>query len=173
MEHASEVLAARFGDLASSKHQTTSSIESTASISNTSIEIPAEVDQLIDNKAYRPKFRKLVREYPKEIMALVELAQTKANPSHWFAVVTAKKNWERTLKFLAELFRVRETAARVAEKLGAAVTTFIYQQVWRGVNVERWADTAREVGTHKAKYFTWLCRRETAGEAQRAPRRPV
>lgn len=27
--------------------------------SNTSIDIPAPVDELIDNKAYRPKFRKL------------------------------------------------------------------------------------------------------------------
>jgi hypothetical protein len=77
-------------------------------------------------------------------------------------MATAKVNWERTLKFLAELFRVRELAQRVATKLKTAVTAFIYQQVWRRVNVERWADTAVEVGEHKGKYFTWLCRRETA-----------
>lgn len=74
--------------------------------------------------------------------------------------MTAKKNWERTLKFLAELFRVRELAERVADKLNTAVTSFIYQQVWRGANVERWADTAVEAGKHRSKYFTWLCRRE-------------
>jgi hypothetical protein len=51
---------------------------------------------------------------------------------------------------------------RVATKLKTAVTSFIYQQAWRGVNVERWADHAAEVGEHKGKYFTWLCRRETA-----------
>ncbi len=136
------------------------SIEGSASNNITSIEIPAEVDALIDNKAYYPKFRKLMREYPRELMALVELARTKAQPSRWFAVATAKKNWERTLKFLAQLFKVRELAERVAAKLKTAVTSFIYQQAWRGVNVERWADIAAEVGEHKAKYFTWLCRRE-------------
>src|SRR6266568_2201226 len=62
------------------------------------------------------------------------------------------------LKFVAGLFRVRELAERVAKKLQTAVTGFIYQQVWRGVNVERWADTAAEAGEHKGKYFTWLCR---------------
>jgi hypothetical protein len=33
-----------------------------------------------------------MREYPREIMALVEIARTKAQPSRWFAVATAKKN---------------------------------------------------------------------------------
>jgi hypothetical protein len=163
MNHAGEVLAGRYGQRSSlstltSKNNT--SIEGSATNSNTSIEIPPEVDQLIDNKAYYNKFRKLLREYPREIMALVEIAHTKDQPSHWFAVATAKKNWERTLKFVNELFKVRELADRVAKKLKTAVTTFIYQQVWRGVNVERWADTAAEAGRHKAKYFTWLCKRE-------------
>jgi hypothetical protein len=166
MNRAGDVLAARFGQRLSSTSSLTSknntSIEGSASNSSTSIEIPAEVDRLIDNKAYYPKFRKLVREYPREIMALVELAHTKDRPSHWFARVTAKANWERTLKFLNELFKVRELAVRVAKKLKTAVTSFIYQQVWAGVNVERWADTAAEVGKHPAKYFTWLCRREAA-----------
>jgi hypothetical protein len=62
-------------------------------------------------------------------MPLVEIAHTKAHPSRWFAVATAKKNWERTLKFVNELFKVRELAERVAKKLKTAVTGFIYQQV--------------------------------------------
>src|SRR6266511_6119336 len=165
MNCAADVLAARYGRRSSlptltSKNNT--SIEGSASNNITSIEIPAEVDALIDNKAYYNKFRKLMREYPREIMVLAELARTKTQPSRWFATVTAKNNWERTLKFLAELFRVRELAKRVAEKINTAVTGFIYQQVWRGVNVERWADTAAEVGEHRAKYFAWLCRREAA-----------
>lgn len=44
-------------------------------------------------------------------------------------MATAKKNWERTLKFVNELFKVRELAERVAKKLKTAVTGFIYQQV--------------------------------------------
>jgi hypothetical protein len=165
MNRAGDVLAARFSQrpsLSSLTSKNKTSIEGSVNNSITSIEIPAEVDALIDNKAYYNKFRKLVREYPKEILTLAELASTKDRPSHWFARVTAKKNWERTLKFLAELFRVRELAERVAKKLSITVTSFIYQQVWRGVNVERWADTAAEVGEHRAKYFTWLCRREAA-----------
>jgi hypothetical protein len=83
-------------------------------------------------------------------------------PSHYFAKGCKVGIWEeRTLKFLAELFAVRELAERVATKLKTAVTRYIYQQVWRGVNVERWADMAAEAGEHKAKYFTWLCRRES------------
>jgi hypothetical protein len=48
----------------------------------------------------------------------------------------------------------------VARKLRTTVSRFIYQQIWRGVNVERWAATAAEVGRHKAKYFTWLCKQQ-------------
>lgn len=156
MHSTGELLAARLTSL----QDNTSSIESNASNTINSIDIPAEVDALIDNKAYYPKFRKLLREHPREIMALVELAYTKANPSHWFAVATAKRNWERTLTYLAQLFKVRELAQRTAQRLGTSVTRFIYKQVWRGVNVERWAATAAEAGRHKSRYFAWLCQRE-------------
>jgi len=96
MNRAGDMLATRYGQRPSpstltSKNKT--SIESSVGNNITSIEIPAEVDALIDNKAYYNKFRKLMREYPQEIMALVELARTKDQPSHWFARVTAKKNW--------------------------------------------------------------------------------
>jgi hypothetical protein len=166
MNHAGAVLAARYGQrqtstsLLTSKNNT--SIEDNVSNNTTSIEIPAVVDALIDNKAYYPKFRKLLREYPREIMALVEIAHTKAQPSRWFATVTAKRNWERTLKFVSELFQVRELAERVAEKLKTIATNFVYRQIWRGINVERWADTAAETGRHRIKYFVWLCSREAS-----------
>jgi hypothetical protein len=131
----------------------------------TSIELPAEIDALIDNKSYRPRFQKLWRLYPQELVEWARVAIEKKGltepPSHYFAKGCKVGIWEeRTLKFLAELAKVRELAERVAAKLNTAVTRFIYQQVWRGVNVERWADMAAEVGEHKGKYFTWLCRRE-------------
>src|SRR6266702_2401880 len=94
MNRAGDVLAARFSKRPSQSFLTSknkTSIEGSVNNSITSIEIPTEVDALIDNKAYRPKFRKLMREYPREIMALVELAHTKAQPSRWFATVTALK----------------------------------------------------------------------------------
>jgi hypothetical protein len=41
-------------------------------------------------------------------------------------VATAQENRERILKFVNELFRVRELAERVAKKLKTAVTNLIY-----------------------------------------------
>jgi hypothetical protein len=49
------------------------------------------------------------------------------------------------LEFLAKLAKVEQTAERVAQKLHIEVGKFIYQQIWRGVNVERRADTAAEM----------------------------
>jgi hypothetical protein len=128
--------------------------------SNNSIELTAEVDELIDNKAYRPRYRKLMREYPSELTALAKYARSQARPSRFFAKCCAVANWERTLRFIAKIAKVRRMAERVARKLQTDVTRFIYKQVWAGVNVERWADTAAEVGRDKTKYFAWLCRQE-------------
>jgi hypothetical protein len=73
---------------------------------------------------------------------------------------------ERTLQFLAKLFEVQAKAVRVASRIKTTVTALIYQQIWRGVNVERWADTAAEVGRHKAKYFAWLCKYHGVGHGR-------
>jgi hypothetical protein len=57
-----------------------------------------------------------------------------------------------------------KTAARVVEKLGHQVSEkVVYKFIWAGANVERWADTARETGRSRGKYFSWLCGRELAG----------
>jgi hypothetical protein len=166
---------------------TNNSIETTASKSIKSIElaqtnsnssgpdqgpIPNEVDALIDNKMYRRKFKKLIRDgHLGSLVKLAEVAQTKPQPSRWFATVTAKANWERTLRFLAKLIEIEEKAARVVAKISTASVRFVYQQIWRGVNVERWADTAAEVrhdrpGHSKVKHFIWLCQREHAQKVQ-------
>jgi hypothetical protein len=165
MNNAGALLKARYAQQIAARTQmlkspNATSIEGTGNNSTSSIELPAEVDALIDNKAYYPKFRKLMREHKREVLALVEIAATKERPSHWFAKATAKANWDRTLVFLAKLFKVQEIAARVAGKLGGEVTRFIYKQIWSGANVERWADIAKEAGKHRGKYFGWLCRRE-------------
>ena len=80
-------------------------------------------------------------------------------------MATAKKNWERTRKFLVELFCVREVAQRAAAKLNTVITAFIYQHIWRGANVERWADLAMETphdkpGRSPIRRFAWLCGRK-------------
>lgn len=166
-----------------------SSIESSVSTNNTSIELPPEIDALIDNKAYRNKFKRLVREgYSQELLELADIARSKDKPSHWYAKTTKTKPapgqegqptmWERSLDYLAKLHNVQVMARLVAAKLGTAVTKGIYKQIWRGANVERWADTAAEIkqlagqkmgkqiirkDTDPAKYFMWLCSRELAG----------
>lgn len=71
------------------------------------VEIPPEVDRLIDNKMYRNRVRFLIRVHGVHYMIkCAELAQTKAKPSHWFAkAVISTRNWhERTLTMLEALF---------------------------------------------------------------------
>ena len=179
MNHVNTLLAARYGQHASrrsslAKQQDKTSIEGNVSNNNTSIELPAEILALIDNKAYINRHSKLYRLYPRELMELARIARTKAKPSNWYATATKKGNAEGhedhfvavTLKWVREtVLSVQKTAARVAAKIGTDVTNFIYKQVWQGVNVERWADTAAEVGRHKGKHFAWLCKREMDARA--------
>jgi len=171
MNHAGALLAAQYGHKASPhtplKYKNTSSIETNVDEGKkpTSVELPAEIDALIDDKRYLPRFKKLWRLYPRELVAWAKVARERKSltepPSHYFAKGCKVGRWEeQTLKFLAKLAKVEQMAARVAQKLRTEVSKFIYQQVWRGVNVERWADTAAETGRHRAKYFTWLCKRE-------------
>ena len=53
----------------------------------------------------------------------------------------------------------------MARRIGTKVNKFIYKQIWKGVNVERWAIQAEEVqhsksGQSKEKHFSWLCLNE-------------
>lgn len=69
-----------------------SSIEKTVGNNTSSIELLAVIDDLIDNKMYRNKFRKLIREgHLRGLLELAEQAGSKDKPSHWFAKVTAKR----------------------------------------------------------------------------------
>ncbi len=154
------------------------SIESQPAIKNVPDQgnIPDEVDALIDNKLYRNKFKKLIREgHEQALRQLAAVAQTKNQPSHFFAKWTRTTpepgkadqptNWQRTLQWLAKAREVARKAAYVAAKLNIAVSKFIYKQIWKGVNVERWAVTAEEIrhdkpGQSREKYFAWLCLNE-------------
>jgi hypothetical protein len=176
MNRAGDLLASRYSRQPSPKliSKNNTSIESGVGVSTNSIELPPEIESLITGSDYwknakRNRYKMLIRQgYLNTLLQLAKLAHkmaTREHPSHWFAKFASKAQWERTLEFLAQLVDVRELAQRVAMKLKTAVTPFIYQQVWRGVNVERWADLALEVphdkpGQSIGKYFTWLCRRE-------------
>lgn len=82
--------------------------------------LPDDVLNLIDNKNYLPKHKKLARDYgSKYLIKLAELAQTKDKPSNWYAKVTSKKNWGNiTLPMLEKLFQAVEQAKKAISKLG-------------------------------------------------------
>jgi len=90
------------------------------------------------------------------------MAQTKNNPANWFAKACSKAAWERTLAYFAKLSQVARKAETVAKRLGTTTSKFIYKQIWKGVNVERWAIQAQEMKHEKPgqtilKHFAWLC----------------
>src|SRR6266542_4591169 len=173
MNSAGTLLVARYGNKVSPhtplKYKNNSSIETSVAKGKNqgSVELPAEIDALIDDKRYLPRFKKLWRLYPQQLLAWAKVARKQEHltepPSHYFAKGCKVGIWEeRTLKFLAKLFKIEQAAERVAQKLRMEVTNFIYKQLWRGVNVERWADIARETrhdkpGQSKARHFAWLC----------------
>jgi hypothetical protein len=98
-----------------------------------------------------------------KLLHLAREAQTKKRPDNWFAAACSKARWEQyTLPYFAKLKEVAQKAEQVARRLGTKVNRFIYQQIWKGVNVERWAVTAEEVrhdkpGQSREKHFAWLC----------------
>jgi hypothetical protein len=140
---------------------------------NTSIELPAEIQALITGSDYwknakSNRYKKLIREgHRDKLLHLAREAQSKQSPANWFAAACSKARWEQcTLPYFAKLQEVAQKADAVARRLGTSITKFIYKQIWKGVQVERWAIQAAEVrhekpGQSRLKYFTWLCLHET------------
>ena|SRR5579859_3061307 len=169
----STIFADRFHKL-KQKHQPTSSssIETNVSITTTnSIELPQEITSLITGSPYwvlakTNRYKKLIREgHLAKLLELATMAKTKDNPANWFAKACSKAAWERTLAYFAKLSQVAQKAERVAQRLGTNVSKFIYQQIWQGVNVERWAAWAQEMphtkpGQSRERHFVWLCLNE-------------
>jgi hypothetical protein len=169
---AGAVLQARYPRLT---HQPTigddTSIESTVgnATNNSSIELPAQIRALITGsefwvQAKTNRYKKLIREgHLDKLLSLARAAQSKENPANWFAAACSKARWERyTMPYFAKLQEVARKAEHVARRLGTQINKFIYKQIWRGVNVERWAIAAQEVphdqsGQSREKYFAWLC----------------
>lgn len=163
MESISQTLAQRQSGLARKVSSPVVSIEEAGSNTTTkSIEaVPSQIDNLIDNKMYRNKFRKLIREgHLQDLLELAEIALTKGKPSHWFATVTAKKNWDKTLAFLAKAREIARTAAEVIKRLivpGGHLKA-VYKACWTLRSTAlRHAITAAETGRNPFKLFCWLC----------------
>ena len=139
---------------------------------NTSIELPAEIKALITGSDYwvqakTNRYKKLIREgHLATLLQLAHDAHTKEHPANWFAAACSKARWDKyTLPYIAKLKMVARKAEAVARRIGTNVSTFIYKQIWKGVNVERWAIAAQEIkhdkpGQSKLKHFAWLCLHE-------------
>jgi hypothetical protein len=168
---AGAVLQARYANLQQKKQcNDDASIENTVGITtnNTSIELPSEIKELITGddywvKAKSNRYKKLIREgHLDKLLRLAQMAHSKNNPANWFAKACSKAAWERTLAYFAKLAEVARKAENVARRLGTKINNFIYKQIWKGVNVERWAIAAQEIshdkpGQSRERYFAWLC----------------
>ena len=168
---AGAVLQTRYASVMRNRRATSASIESTENnvTNNTSIELPAEIKVLITGSDYwvlakTRRYKKLIREgHLDKLFHLAREAHAKEHPANWFAAACSKARWEKyTLPYFAKLAEVARKAEQVARRLRTQVNTFIYKQIWNGVNVERWAVAAEEVrhdkpGQSREKHFAWLC----------------
>lgn len=123
-------------------------------------EIPETIDALIDNKMFRNKFKALIRKgHLQDLLDLAEVAQGKDKPSHWFARATRTTPvpgneskptfWERSLKFLAKLRKVRRIAQEVGQRLKVPADSVnaVFKAAWRHNEAAvRMAVTAAETG---------------------------
>jgi len=170
---AGDVLQARYANFKQKQSNDASSIENKVgnTTNNTSIELPDEIQELITGNEYwvnakSNRYRKLIREgHLEKLLELSKMAHSKHNPANWFAKACSKAAWERTLAYFAKLAEVAHKAERVARRIGTKVNKFIYKQIWKGVNVERWAITAEEIrhdkqGQSRERHFAWLCLNE-------------
>lgn len=135
-------------------------------LTNTSIELPEQINNLITGndywrKAKENRYKKLVREgYMQDLLQLAEVAESKRNPANWFAKAASKVEWERTLKFLAKIREVARNAAEVIQHIAVPANGMqvVYKACWKlNAGVVRHAVTAAEIGRDPYKLFTWLC----------------
>ncbi|NDZ93308.1 hypothetical protein G3I13_01855 [Streptomyces sp. SID6673] len=90
-------------------------------------ELPAEVDELINNKAYLPRHRKLQRLHGDRVLLKVaELCHGKDgkgrrinDPQKYYARMTSLASWNRTLTTVKRLLAATERAVAIMQKLGA------------------------------------------------------
>lgn len=123
------------------------------------IEIPVEIEQLVDNKMYLPRHKKLIREHGLEVMLRVaKMAQSADKPSRFYAVATSVKNWAMTLKNVMKQIEVEKLAMAVKERIAAPIESMklVYKACWMyGRRVEKWAVDAQEIGKNPVKLFAW------------------
>lgn len=169
----SALAAARFERFQAMKQQQDTKQKQSELSNNTSIEVPAAIQQLNTGSEYwvnlkTKRYKKLIRDgHLADLLELTALALTKSKPENWFAKVASVKAWERTLDFLKKRHAVLRRAEQVAERIGTNMAEkmkkFVYKQLWAGKSVERHAVAAQELGENRHKLFAWLCRQEGQG----------
>jgi pyruvate-formate lyase-activating enzyme len=155
----------QIGDILNKRPQQFSIDKLSVNTSKLSIELPEVIDSLIDNKAYRNRYKKLIREgHLQRLLQLAEYAATKDKPSHWFARACSVKSWESTLQWLKKAIEIARNAAEVARRLAAKASDMkaIYKAAWRFKSaVIAKAVLAEEIvnekGGNKLRLFNYLC----------------
>lgn len=145
---------------------------------NTSIEVPAAIQQLNTGSEYwvglkLKRYKKLIREgHLSDLLELAKIAVTKEKPAHWFATVASVKAWERTLDFLKKHYDVLKKAEQVVERIGkdlaGGMQKFVLKQIWAGKSVQRHAVAAQEIGKDRHKLFAFLCKQEGRSQSSTA-----
>lgn len=117
--------------------------------------LPDAILELVDNKAYLPRHKKLQREHGNKILLkLAELAASKGKPSRWYATVTSVDNWPRTLEMIKSVLAATRRAVVAMEKLGA-------DPKW----LNWYVGQARKHS--EAKFASWVERAQRARDAPR------
>lgn len=133
---------------------------------DTSIELPAEISELITGSDYWKtakinRYKKLIREGNlNNLLELARIAKTKNIPANWFAKVASKAEWTRTLDFLSKLKNVAKNTAEVLKRISVPKDNLkvLYKFCWKlDQLVVKHAITAQETGEKPFNYFIWLC----------------
>lgn len=136
-------------------------------------ELPGEVVELISNKAYLPRHRKLQRLYgDKILLKVVEMCHGKDGkgkkitvPAAYYARVTSLANWDRTLATVKKLLAAVRRATEIMDKLGADPTwlQWYVSVVYRHseAQVASWLERATTAKKGSPpKLFAWFVGRE-------------
>ncbi|MBB0996341.1 hypothetical protein G6024_04355 [Dietzia maris] len=132
-------------------------------------DLPAEVDDLIQNKAYRNRHRKLRRLHgDRVLLKVVELCHGKDgkgakinDPQKYFARMTSLARWDETLQLVKRLLAATDRAVAIMHKLGADPQWLYWYVgvVWRNseATVAQWVERATSARRGSPpKLFAWL-----------------
>lgn len=148
-------------------------------------ELPNEVLDLISNKAYLPRHRKLQRLHGDRVLLKVaEMCRGKDSsgkpirvPAAYYARITSLVNWDRTLAIVKKLLSAVRRATEIMDKLGADPAWFQWyvSVVYRHseAQVASWLERATTAKKGSPpKLFAWFVGSLTAPRKHPSPPEP-